>query len=99
MHGLTRAVAVDHGAEGIRCNAVAPGWINTKLNKDFINSIENNNNFLDKLNHIHPIGRIGETTEVANLICWLVSEEASFLTGQIWTIDGGRMIKLSLPEN
>ena len=99
MHGLTRAVAVDHGAEGIRCNAVAPGWINTKLNKDFINSIENNNNFLDKLNHIHPIGRIGEPTEVANLICWLVSEEASFVTGQIWTIDGGRMIKLSLPEN
>ena len=99
LHGLTRAVAVDHGAEGIRCNAVAPGWINTKLNKDFINSIENNNNFLDKLNHIHPIGRIGEPTEVANLICWLVSEEASFVTGQIWTIDGGRMIKLSLPEN
>ena len=99
LHGLTRAVAVDYGAEGIRCNAVAPGWINTKLNKDFINSIENNNNFLDKLNHIHPIGRIGEPTEVANLICWLVSEEASFVTGQIWTIDGGRMIKLSLPEN
>ena len=37
--------------------------------------------------------------EVANLICWLSSDDASFVTGQVWTIDGGRMTKLSLPEN
>ena len=98
LHGLTRAVAVDHGKDGIRCNAVAPGWINTKLNEDFIKSLDNNNNFKKKLNSIHPIGRIGETKDVANLILWLVSDEASFVTGQVWTIDGGRMSKLSLPE-
>ena len=98
LHGLTRAVAVDHGKDGIRCNAVAPGWINTKLNEDFIKSLDNNNNFKKKLNSIHPIGRIGETKDVANLILWLVSDEASFVTGQVWTIDGGRMTKLSLPE-
>ena len=98
LHGLTRAVAVDHGVDGIRCNAVAPGWINTKLNNKFINSLSNDDSFRERLKKIHPIGRTGETKDVANLICWLVSEEASFITGQVWTIDGGRMSKLSLPD-
>ena len=99
LHGLTRAVAVDHGLDGIRCNAVAPGWIDTKLNNEFINNLNNKDNFKKKLKNIHPVGRTGEPEDVANLICWLVSEEASFVTGQVWTIDGGRMIKLSLPDN
>ena len=99
LHGLTRAIAVDHGLDGVRCNAVAPGWIKTKLNEDFINSIDNSKNFKINLNKIHPIGRTGEPSEVANLICWLSSDEASFVTGQVWTIDGGRMTKLSLPAS
>ena len=99
LHGLTRAVAVDHGRDGVRCNAVAPGWINTKLNQEFIKSLDDNKNFNERLKKIHPIGRFGEPKDVANLICWLVSKEASFVTGQVWTIDGGRMTKLSLPEN
>ena len=99
LHGLTRAVAVDHGLDGVRCNAVAPGWINTKLNQDLIHSLNNTTDFNKGLKNIHPIGRSGEPKDVANLICWLVSEEASFVTGQVWTIDGGRMIKLSLPNH
>ena len=99
LHGLTRAVAVDHGQDGIRCNAVAPGWIDTKLNENFIKSLGNKKIIRKKLESIHPIGRTGNPKEVAQLICWLVSKEASFVTGQVWTIDGGRMIKLSLPEN
>ena len=98
LHGLTRAVAVDYGIDGIRCNAVAPGWINTKLNKYFINSLGKNKRFKEGLKRIHPIHRTGEPVEVANLVCWLVSQEASFVTGQVWTIDGGRMTKLSLPD-
>ena len=99
LHGLTRAVAVDHSSKGVRCNAVAPGWINTNLNSDFIKSLGDNKKFNEKLKSIHPIGRVGNPKEVAQLICWLVSEEASFVTGQVWKVDGGRMIKLSLPNN
>lgn len=97
LHGLTRAVAVDHGPDGVRCNAVAPGWIDTPLNVDFINSLPDPETFRDRIGTIHPIGRTGTPEEVAALICWLASDEAGFVTGQVWTIDGGRTTKLSLP--
>ena len=97
LHGLTRAVAIDHGSEGVRCNAVAPGWIDTPLNVDFIASLSDPEEFKQKIGGIHPVGRTGTPEEVAKLICWLASDEASFVTGQIYTIDGGRTAKLSLP--
>jgi len=97
LHGLTRAVAVDHGLDGVRCNAVAPGWIDTPLNEDFIASLAEPAAFRAKIGGIHPLGRTGAPQEVAELICWLASDAASFVTGQVWTIDGGRMSKLSLP--
>ena len=97
LHGLTRAVAVDHGPDGVRCNAVAPGWIDTQLNEDFITSLAEPTAFRAKIGGIHPLGRTGAPQEVAELICWLASDSASFVTGQVWTIDGGRMSKLSLP--
>ncbi|MEL6479143.1 MAG: SDR family oxidoreductase [Pseudomonadota bacterium] len=97
LHGLTRAVAVDHGPQGIRCNAVAPGWIDTELNQAFIASQPRPATFHARLGTIHPIGRTGTAQEVASLICWLASPEAAFVTGQIFTVDGGRMAKLSLP--
>lgn len=97
LHGLTRAVAVDHGPDGVRCNAVAPGWIDTPLNEDFIESLGNPEEFRKQVGRIHPVRRTGEPDEVARLICWLASDEASFVTGQVYTIDGGRMAQLSLP--
>lgn len=97
IHGLTRAIAVDHSAEGVRCNAVAPGWIDTDLNVEFIESMPDPDAFRKNIGKIHPVGRTGKPEEVASLVAWLASAESSFVTGQVWTIDGGRMAKLSLP--
>ena len=97
VHGLTRAIAVDHGTEGIPCNAVAPGWIDTDLNMDFIAAMPDPDAFRRDIGRIHPIGRTGNPAEVAALVSWLASDEAGFVTGQVWTVDGGRMAKLSLP--
>lgn len=96
LHGLTRAIAVDHGGDGIRCNAVAPGWIDTDLNNDFVNAMTDPDQFRNEIRRIHPIGRTGKPNEVAALVAWLASDEASFATGQIYTVDGGRMAKLPL---
>ena len=96
IHGLTRAVAVDHSTE-VRCNAVAPGWIDTELATVYIDSMPDPAAFRRDIGKIHPVGRTGKPEEVANLVSWLASEEAGFVTGQVWTIDGGRMAKLSLP--
>ena len=97
LHGLTRAVAIDYGAYGIRCNAVAPGWIDTELNEEFIESMPDPDAFRSKIATLHPLGRIGDPKEVASLVGWLASEQAGFVTGQVYTIDGGRTAKLSLP--
>ena len=97
LHGLTRAIAVDHGNEGIRCNAVAPGWIDTPLNIDFVESMPDPEGFKQEIGGIHPLGRTGKPEEIAELVAWLASDASSFVTGQIITADGGRMSKLSLP--
>jgi len=97
LHGLTRAVAVDHGADGVRCNAVAPGWIDTPLNRDFVEGMPDPAAFRAGLAGIHPVRRTGTPQEVAALIAFLASDAAGFITGQVYTVDGGRMAQLSLP--
>ena len=79
------------------CNAVAPGWIDTELNEDFVESMEDPAAFRRQIGGIHPVGRTGSTADVAALVAFLASEEAAFITGEIYRIDGGRMAKLSLP--
>lgn len=97
LHGLTRAIAVDHSPEGIRCNAVAPGWIDTELNEAFIESMPEPRQFRKEIGSIHPVARTGKPEEVAAMVAWLASDEAGFVTGQVYTVDGGRMAQLSLP--
>ena len=98
LHGLTKAIAVDHGKDGIRCNAVAPGWIYTDLNVAYIDNMPDPDAFRRDISKIHPIGSTGKPQDVAGLIAFLASDDAEFITGEIYRVDGGRMSKLSLPQ-
>jgi meso-butanediol dehydrogenase/(S,S)-butanediol dehydrogenase/diacetyl reductase len=97
IHGFTAAVAVDHGRDGVRCNAIAPGWINSDLSDSYLESMPDSARVRRELLAMHPAGRLGEPSDVGNLAVWLASDESSFVTGQVFVIDGGRTKKLPLP--
>lgn len=88
VHGLTRSIAVDHGP-AIRCNAIAPGWIMTGM-ADAAFAVANDPDRAkqDALAR-HPAGRFGRPEDIASLSVWLASDEATFATSQIYTLDGG----------
>ena len=82
--GLTQSAALEYGARKIRVNAVGPGFIQTPLiEKDMTPESR------EKLVRLHPIGRLGESPEVAELVTWLSSDKASFVTGGYYPVDGG----------
>jgi NAD(P)-dependent dehydrogenase (short-subunit alcohol dehydrogenase family) len=83
--GLTRAAALDNAAQGIRVNAVGPGFIETPM----IAHVTAEQSMRDFLVAQHPIGRLGQPQEIANLIAFLASDQASFITGAYYTVDGG----------
>ncbi|MCT4609165.1 MAG: SDR family oxidoreductase [Pelagimonas sp.] len=86
--GLTKAAALDYAADNLRINAVAPGIILTPM---AVPHSEENPKEADTtaMGALHPMNRIGQPEEVANAIAWLLSEEASFVTGHILCVDGG----------
>jgi NAD(P)-dependent dehydrogenase (short-subunit alcohol dehydrogenase family) len=81
--GLTKSAAIEYSAKGIRVNSVGPAFIKTPLLKDL------DKDLLSQLVNVHPIGRLGEPDEVAQLFLWLASDRASFATGAYYPIDGG----------
>ena len=84
--GVTRALAIDHGPERIRVNAICPGYIRTPLlDRWFASTHDGERNAAQA----HPLRRIGEPEEVANAVFFLASEQASFITGSVLTVDGG----------
>jgi meso-butanediol dehydrogenase/(S,S)-butanediol dehydrogenase/diacetyl reductase len=97
LNGLTRAVAVDLGKSSIRCNAIAPGWIDSEMSAAFIASQPDREAFVDRVIELHPAGRLGTPTDIGNLAVWLGSDLSSFVTGQIYVVDGGRTAKLPMP--
>ena len=85
INGLVRSAAASYAPRNIRINAVAPGLVDTPLAAPLLSS-ESARAFSDKL---HPLGKIGRPGNVASLIAWLLSDDADWVTGQIWSTDGG----------
>ena len=88
VHALTRSIAVDHGPH-VRCNAILPGWIMTAMAEDgFALAADPEAAMVDALAR-HPVGRFGRPDDIANVVSWLASDQADYVTGQCFTIDGG----------
>jgi len=86
--GLTRAAALEYARSGIRVNAVAPGTIHTAMIDRFTGGDER---MLQQFAEGEPIGRLGTPDEVAQAVTWLCSDSASFITGAVLSVDGGRL--------
>ncbi|PYS47745.1 MAG: hypothetical protein DMF68_15145 [Acidobacteria bacterium] len=87
---LTRCAALELAPKGVRVNAVNPGVVVTEIHKRGGMSQKEYAAFLEHSKKTHPIGRVGEASEVAELILYLASERASWITGATYSIDGGR---------
>ena len=89
VHALTRAIAVDHGPEGIRCNAIAPGWVETEMVQTLFDQADDPEAARAWAASLHPVRRVGSPDDVAALAVWLAGADAAFATGAVFTIDGG----------
>ncbi len=83
INQMTRSLALTYARDNIRVNAVAPGYVDTPILAEVPKEAK------DAMANQLPVGRLGKDTEIANLICYLLSDDASFITGAIVPIDGG----------
>ena len=88
---MTYSIAKDYLAHNIRCNSISPGRVHTPFVDGFIakNYPGKEKEMMEKLAKTQPIGRMGQPEEIANLALFLCSDEASFITGSNYVIDGG----------
>ena len=84
--GMTQSIAKEVGTRGITVNCIAPGWIDTEMTVDLPE--DSKKDLLDRI----PIGKIGKPEDIAHAAVFLASDEASYITGQTITVDGGRVI-------
>ena len=83
---LTRAMALDHGPDGVRVNCICPGWIDTPMSAPFLNERPESRRFGEQ---IAPLGRIGVPEDIARVALFLAGDESSFVTGAAYNADGG----------
>jgi NAD(P)-dependent dehydrogenase (short-subunit alcohol dehydrogenase family) len=100
VEGLTRALAVDYGPMGIRVNAVALGSITTERYESFLDhqGSEGARHVAHEMARLHPLGRVGRTEEVASAVVYLLSDAASYISGAVVPVDGGRAAQGQDPE-
>lgn len=98
LHGLTRALAVDLGAEGIRVNAIAPGWIRTDLAQDYLAGFADPAAAVGEIEVLHPLGRLGAPEDIGDAAVFLAGPQSRFVTGQTMVVDGGRTTRLPMPQ-
>lgn len=96
---LTRAMSTDYAAHGIRANSVSPGTIDSPMLHDFVAWQNDPDALLRQYDAMHPLGRVGSIDEVANVCLFLASDEASFVTGANYTVDGGLSVKGEQPQD
>lgn len=89
VHALTRAMACDHGPEGIRVNAICPGYVNTPMLQSFFGGSGDIESLKKAVRDVHPMRTYGEPEDIANLVNWLAMDEARYASGQLWVLDGG----------
>lgn len=89
MIGLTKVAALDYGSRGVRVNAICPGTARTPMVDD---AIRRDPSISAHLEALHPIGRIGEASEVAEAAVWLCTPAASFVLGVALPVDGGYVV-------
>jgi len=96
VFAMTNAIAKDYLSYGIRCNSISPARVHTPFVDDYLkkNYLEKEREMFEKLSKTQPIGRMAEPQEVADMVLYLCSDEASFITGTDFPIDGG-FIKLN----
>lgn len=90
LHALTQHMAMELAEHSIRVNAVAPAVVKTPIYKAFIDPTEIET-VLEGFNSFHPIGRVGTAADVAQTVTFLLSDQADWVTGAVWDIDGGVM--------
>ncbi|MEM9045507.1 MAG: SDR family oxidoreductase [Pseudomonadota bacterium] len=93
VHALTRAMACDHGPDGIRVNAICPGFVDTPMLASFFSGGDQGAAMSaaarTEAENVHPMRTIGTPRDMANLVLWLASDEARYASGQLWVLDGG----------
>jgi NAD(P)-dependent dehydrogenase (short-subunit alcohol dehydrogenase family) len=92
--GLTRSLAVDFGGQGVRANVICPGTVDTPMFRWTMSRDPDPDSVYRNCEAMHPVGRIAEATEIAEVIAFLAHSSSSFVNGAVWTVDGGLLSRI-----